>query len=238
MTKKKHKRKVSRVLIFTSDAVDAKEKQWKFRPWVCNVLLFVVCVTVGCLIGYFMDESRVWAQVQDVFSKQNETIIDLQNENKDLNSQIEALNEKVTILSDTVNKQTQEALVLKQQLEEQMTPTGFPLTGTSSNAQDYTEEEPICVWEAEKNITVVATAAGTVVAVEEDPVYGHRITVDHGNGYQTIYCNSGEAKVKEGDSVARGTTLYIIGTDNLILGYQMMKDGVFINPMDVLSVSG
>ena len=238
MTKKKHKRKVSRVLIFTSDAVDANEKQLKLHPLVCNILIIIFCVVVGSLIGYFMNESKVWAQVQDVYAKQNKTIADLRDVNEDLNLQIESLNEKLAVLSDTVNKQTQDAQVLREQLEEQITPTGFPLTGTSSNVQDFTEEEPICVWEAEENITVVATATGTVLAVENDTVYGYKVTVDHGNGYQTIYRNKGEVKVKEGDSVARGTTLFIIGSDNRTLGYQIMKDGIYINPMDVLSVSG
>jgi len=239
MNKKKHKRKVSRVLIFTSDAVDAKERQLKLAPWLANLLLLVFCVVVGSVIGYFMNESKVWAQVQAVYAKQNETINNLQDENEELNLQIESLNEKLAVLSDTVNKQSQDAESLKEQISKQTTPTGFPLTGTSSNVQDFTEEDPICVWEAaEGNMTVVATAVGTVLSIEDDAVYGHSIVIDHGNGYQTIYRNKGEAKVKVGDSVARGTTLFIVGSDNLTLGYQIMKDGMYINPMEVLSVSG
>lgn len=238
MTKKKHKRKVSRVLIFTSDAVNAKERQLKLSPWIANMLIIVFCVVVGSVIGYFMNESKVWAQVQSVYSKQNDTISNLQSENRELNAQIQSLTEKLAVLSDTVNKQNQDAENLKEQIAKQTTPTGFPLTGTSSNVQDYTEEEPICVWEAESNVTVVATAAGVVVSIEEDAVYGHKIVINHENGYRTIYRNKGEAKVKVGDSVARGTTLFLIGSDNLTLGYQIMKDGSYINPMDVLSVSG
>lgn len=238
MNKKKHKRKVSRVLIFTSDAVDAKERQLKLAPWLANLLLLVFCVIVGSMIGYFMNESKVWAQVQAVYAKQNSTISDLQTENQDLNAQIEILTEKLAVLSDTVNKQSQDAENLKEQIAKQTTPTGFPLTGTSSNVQDFTEEDPICVWEAETNVTVVATAVGTVASIEDDAVYGHKVVIDHGNGYRTIYRNKGEVKVKTGDSVARGTTLFIIGSDNLTLGYQIMKDGSYINPMDVLSVSG
>lgn len=238
MTKKKHKRKVSRVLIFTSDAVNAKERQLKLSPWIANMLIIVFCVVVGSVIGYFMNESKVWAQVQSVYSKQNDTISNLQSENRELNAQIQSLTEKLAVLSDTVNKQNQDAENLKEQIAKQTTPTGFPLTGTSSNVQDYTEEEPICVWEAESNVTVVATAAGVVVSIEEDAVYGHKIVINHENGYRTIYRNKGEAKVKVGDSVARGTTLFLIGSDNLTLGYQIMKDGSYINPMEVLSVSG
>ena len=62
--------------------------------------------------------------------------------------------------------------------------------------------------------------------------------MDHGNGYVTIYRNQGDAMVKQGDSVVQGTTLFMIGEDNTKLGYQMLKDGTYINPMDMLAISG
>ena len=44
--------------------------------------------------------------------------------------------------------------------------------------------------------------------------------------------------VNVGDSVVQGTTLFVIGEDNADLGYQMQKDGSYINPMDMLAISG
>ena len=41
-----------------------------------------------------------------------------------------------------------------------------------------------------------------------------------------------------GDSVVQGTTLFVIGEDNADQGYQMQKDGSYINPMDMLAISG
>ena len=41
-----------------------------------------------------------------------------------------------------------------------------------------------------------------------------------------------------GDTVVQGTTLFVIGEDNADLGYQMQKDGSYINPMDMLEISG
>jgi len=87
-------------------------------------------------------------------------------------------------------------------------------------------------------VTVVATASGTVSAVNDDGEYGHSVWVDHGNGYITIYRNQGEVIVKQGDTVAQGTTIYMIGEENTKLGYQMLKDGNYISPMDMLSISG
>ena len=53
-----------------------------------------------------------------------------------------------------------------------------------------------------------------------------------------IYRNKGDATVAAGDSVVQGTTLFVIGEDNADLGYQMQKDGSYINPIDMLAISG
>lgn len=237
MAKKKHKRKVSRIVIFTSDAVDAKVKQWKIHPWVCNLTVLVLCVLIGGVIGYFLYEEDIWSGIQTAANAKEEEILLLQEENELLTTEIESLTEKMAVLSETVNQKAQDAETLQSQLEEQSMPTGFPLTGSAA-MEEIREGEPICIFTGTENITVVATASGTVLSVEDDETYGHKITVDHGNGYVTIYRNKGDAKVKAGDSVARGTTLYIVGKDNTQLGYQMMKDGAYINPMDVLAISG
>ena len=57
-------------------------------------------------------------------------------------------------------------------------------------------------------------------------------------GYTTIYRNQGSVKVKQGEAVTQGTTLFLITDDSSKLGYQMMKDGVYVNPMDMLDISG
>ena len=62
--------------------------------------------------------------------------------------------------------------------------------------------------------------------------------MDHGNGYVTIYRNQGDVIVKLGDEVAHGTTIFVIGSKNTKFGYQIMKDDVYIDPMDMLSISG
>ena len=54
----------------------------------------------------------------------------------------------------------------------------------------------------------------------------------------TVYRNSGEIKVKQGEIVTAGTTLFLIDDNSGKLGYQMLKDGVYINPMDMLAISG
>ncbi len=237
MHKRKHKRKVSRVVIFTSDAVDAKARQLKIHPWIINLLLFICCILVGGAIGYVANESEIWDRVQESIVLKDADIGALEEENSLLLAEIETLTEKITVLSETVNQKVQDAESLKEELAGQSMPTGFPLTGSAS-IEEITEGEPMCIFNGTPDITIIATASGVVTAIEDDEAYGHKITIDHGNGYVTIYRNSGDSKVKVGEGVAKGTTLYIIGANNTKLGYQVSLDGTLINPMDILSISG
>ena len=123
-------------------------------------------------------------------------------------------------------------------VSEKMTTLEDSVTKTKASMEEVTEGEPMCIFHASVGTTVVAVASGTVMAVNDDETYGHSVWVDHGNGYITIYRNKGDATVAVGDSVVQGTTLFVIGEDNADLGYQMQKDGSYINPMDMLAISG
>ena len=244
MQRKKHKRKMNHVVIVTSDAVDANVKQFRIRPWVLQLIILLLCVIIGVLIGVLVYEGQIWEAVSRSNTEKQETILALQeecqtlvDEKKALESQIAELNEEIQILSNTVNEKVQTENELKAQLEQQSLPTDFPLNGSAS-MEEITSGDPMCVFTASVGITVVATANGTVTAVNDDGEYGHNVWVDHGNGYVTVYRNQGDPTVKEGDSVVQGTTLFMIGEDNTKLGYQMLKDGVYISPMDMLAING
>lgn len=225
------------MLLVTSDAVDAGVKQYRFHPKFMYALLLILCVLIGGVAGCFVYEQDNLEERRRETEKQQETISLLEQEKAELEAQIAALNETVQILSDTVNQKTQSENQLAEQLEKQATPTEFPLTGSAS-MEETTEGEPMCIFTAATGTMVVSTASGTVMAVNDEGEYGHNIWIDHGNGYVTIYRNQGEVKVKQGETVTQGTTLFVIGEENNKLGYQMMKDGAYINPMDMLVISG
>ena len=85
---------------------------------------------------------------------------------------------------------------------------------------------------------VIATAKGTVISVNDDVVYGHNVWIDHGNGYVTIYRNASNPMVKQGDTVYQGTTIFVLDAASTQVGYQMMKDGEYVNPLDVIDIKG
>ena len=237
MGRRRHKRKNSHVVIVTSDAVDASIRQFRVRPWVVETFVILVCVVIGAAIGLIYSGQSEFAVEEVQNEQQQETIIALEEENAALQAQIAELNSKVQVLSDTVTQKTESETLLSQQLEQQSTPTEFPLTG-SATFEEVPEGDPMCVFTATAGAMVVATASGTVSAVNDDGEYGHNVWVDHGNGYVTIYRNQGEVKVKQGETVRQGSTLFLINEENSRLGYQMMKDGAYIDPMDMLAISG
>lgn len=248
MEHKKHKRQKNHVIIVTSDAVDANVKQFRIKPWLLQTLIIVVCIVVGAVLGYFVYEKEVWevanrrvneqkaivAEKEEEIARLEEELSNLQTESE---AEIECLNNKINILSETVNQKTATEEELTNQLAQLAIPDDYPLTGSATMEED-TEGDPACIFTASEGITVVATASGTVTAINEDAEYGNSVWVDHGNGYITIYRNQGTVNVKLGDTVAQGTTIYIIGENNQKFKYQIMKDETYINPMDMLSISG
>lgn len=237
MITKKHKRKINHVLIFTSDAVDAKVRQLNIKPWLVILVTIILSVFIGIAIGYIIYVDQIWNAINQKNIKLQALTDETQVQNAELASEIEGLNNKIRILSETVNQKVVEEQELTAQLDKQTLPTEFPLTGSAS-IEEVAEGEPISIFTASVGSMVVATASGVVETIEQDEEYGYKMTINHGNGYITIYRNKGEAVLKAGDSVVQGTTLFLIGEDNLKLGYQMKKDDVYINPMSMLEISG
>lgn len=245
------KQKNDHVIIVTSDAEDANVKQFRVKPWLLHLVIVVCCVVIGAVIGYFVNEEKIREVANRKTQEQKEIVIQLEKEiaaleeviaKRDeqitgLEDEIAGLNTKIELLSETINQKTEIENELTAILEKQAMPTEYPLTG-SATMENSTEGDPMCVFTASDGITVVATASGTVIAINEDAEYGNNVWVDHGNGYVSIYRNKGTANVKLGDAVAKGTTIFIIGSDNKKFGYQIMKDQVYIDPMEVLKISG
>ena len=229
------------IVLVTSEAVDAKLKQFRIRPWILQTIMFFFCVVCGVVIGYTFYETddrlqqnaRADSEIQQL-QEQNQV---LEARNAELETQLAAQEEKIQILSDTVNQKVESEARLSEQLESQSMPTELPLTGRT-NMEEITEGEPMCIFTASSGAMAIATANGTVIAVNDDAEYGHNVWVDHGNGYITIYRNQGDVKVNQGETVMQGATLFLIDEENNKLGYQMMKDNEYIDPMQLLTISG
>ena len=65
---------------------------------------------------------------------------------------------------------------------------------------------------AEAGTSVLAASSGTVISVEEDPLMGTTVVIEHDGGYQTTYSNlQAEPSVAEGDTVSAGQIIGAVG---------------------------
>lgn len=89
---------------------------------------------------------------------------------------------------------------------------------------------------------VKSASDGIVTAIDEDPMWGVTITIDHGNGYQTMYMGLNvNVSVKKDQQVEIGTVLGSVGETAEIeiaeephLHFAMKKDGEWIDPMSMI----
>jgi murein DD-endopeptidase MepM/ murein hydrolase activator NlpD len=90
-----------------------------------------------------------------------------------------------------------------------------------------------------KGTPVLSTAAGTVTANEFHDQEGHRITIDHGNGYSSRYSHLNSRQVKKGDTVAKWQVIGQVGESGLSLGphlhFEIRYHDQPRNPVDLLS---
>lgn len=237
MLKNRHKRKVSHILIYTTDAVDADTKQVRIHPRVLAGVTLIVCCVLGAVIGYAVYEGELWGRIREHDASQNAALTAAQDEKDALQEKIDEQDAKIEMLSITIQDQTQQIAELQAQIAEQSVPTDYPLTGSASMTV-ITDGDPMVEFTATEGSTVVAAGKGVVTAVEEDEVYGSRVVIDHGNGYVSIYRNKGESQVKAGDEVASGTTLFMVTEDNRQLGYQIKENDVYIDPTTIIAIKG
>lgn len=96
--------------------------------------------------------------------------------------------------------------------------------------------------EAPADTQVVSMAAGTVTAVYIDDRYGNSVEITQDDGFIAVYSNLSDAGMVEvGDTVTAGQTIGGIGSTALFeslepahLHLELLKDGVYVNPMDYL----
>lgn len=197
-------------------------------------ILFVIAVVVICKFIY--DGITLKDARQEIV---NQIIIinNLTDENEALSVENSTLSNKVTVLSEAVSMKVATEDAISQEMVENATPKGFPLSG-SATMEEVEEGEPMLMFTAVQGVNVVTSGTGTVVSVSADEQYGNRIIIDHGNGYQSIYRNGGTALVKNGEELGKGYILFSIGEENQELGYQITKDEEYIDPMLIIDING
>ena len=90
---------------------------------------------------------------------------------------------------------------------------------------------------------VLSASSGTVQSVTEDALMGVTVVIDHGDGYQTTYCNLAEnPAVAAGEWVNAGTVIGVVGDTALAeskreshLHFSVSRDGDVVDPDEYLN---
>ena len=160
-------------------------------------------------------------------AKQSTTNKVKENTAKETNAQKAEENKEVTferpVSGDIMKEFAQENLVFSETLNEWITHNGIDLR-------------------AEKTEVVKAAADGTVKTIKNDPRYGLTITIEHDNGFKTVYANLLTSEfVVEGEKVQKGQTIGTVGntaifesSDDTHLHFEILKDNVNVDPATYL----
>ena len=262
----KHRKKTRRQMIVASDDVNERIKPVRIHKGLIYTGTLIICTVLGVSVGYFANEAGIIKRYTDGINIRNERIAALEGDIASLNDTITSKDSEIMILSQTVNAKSDEIAKLTGELESMYIPTGFPLSGSATMSATFDGDIPVIIFTGSEGDYCKATAAGTVIEIRTNPksdddgsiaeyyVAGENvdgsdnevkdlgyytvITIDHGNGYLTIYMNDGDPMVSEGDFVYSGNTLYNLKSGNTSLGYKMIYEGNYINPDEVMIISG
>lgn len=200
-------------------------------------------------------ESRI-AEMEEINSSdativsttEDKSINEVQNEVQENKIAINTSNQ---IVNKTDNKTTAEIPVETVKEEPKKVELHFMVPVEGEIAKDFSDSslvysETLQEWtvhlgidiSAEKGSAVVASEAGTVESIKNDPRYGTTVTIAHENGYKSIYSNLLSAEfVSEGQAIEKGQTIGSVGdnaafeiADSSHLHFEMKKDGETVNP--------
>lgn len=191
----------------------------------------------------------------------NEALNETLNETNSVgNTVTNTISEKSTNTTSDTSKQTtstqKETTESKSEKEEETKKElafGMPVEGEimkayakdnllySETLQEWTTHLGIDI-KAEKTTVIKASEAGRVKTIKNDPRYGLTITIEHDNGYQTVYANLLSSEfVIEGEKVEKGQSIGTVGNtasfeiaDEPHLHFEILKDGVQVDPTTLI----
>ena len=253
---KKHRHKRHYTFMIISGDSDGSTKRLHLNHFKTQVLAYTCFAIVLAIICYIIYAAMTINTLKGIQTEQRAALETLTNDNSVLEASNEKLENEVEQLKAAINKRIEDE---QQSLEEAAAlaqPTGFPLTGTASMASalddttsttitELTEDNkdeatgnPLVVFTAAEGSSVIASGSGTVLSVTTDAKFGNSVSIDHGNGYISIYRNAGDPLVTEGSEIDKGDIIYVITKDNTSLGYQIQQDEKYIDPEDLIEING
>ena len=253
---KKHRHKRHYTFMIISGDSDGSTKRLHLNHFKTQLLAYSCFVIALVIVCYIIYSAITINTLRDIQSRQNSEIQELTEENSSLSADNDKLETEVEQLSAAINKRLEDEQLSAEEAQALAMPSGFPLSGTASmtsavddtNSTTITEltddnkdsatGNPIVMFTAGEGSNVIASGTGTVLSVTTDAKFGNMVSIDHGNGYISIYRNAGDPLVTEGSSIDKGDIIFVVGEQNTSLGYQLQQDGKYIDPEELIEING
>ncbi len=253
---RKHRHKRHYTFMVISGDSDGSTKRLHLNHFKTQVLAYTAFALALVIICYIIYSSITISNLRSIEAQQLAQIDELTNASSTLEASNDELETKVQQLSAALNQRLEDEQISAEEAETLAVPTGFPLTGTASltpavddpnetkvtklteDNKDTATGNPIVLLESAAGNSVIASGSGTILTVTTDAKFGNMITIDHGNGYVSIYRNQGDPLVSEGSAIDKGDIIFVIGDDNSTLGYQIQQNEQYINPEELIEING
>ena len=253
---RKHRHKRHYTFMVISGDSDGSTKRLHLNHFKTQLLAYTAFGIALVIICYIIYSAITINHLRSIEMEQKAQIDELTNESATLEASNGELETKVQQLSAALNQRLEDEQISAEEAETLAVPTGFPLTGTASmtpavddpndtkvtklteDNQDSATGNPLVLFDSAAGNSVIASGSGTVQTVTTDVKFGNMVTIDHGNGYISIYRNMGDPLVTEGSAIDKGDIIFVITEDNTTLGYQIQQDEQYIDPEDLIEING
>lgn len=156
---------------------------------------------------------------ENTSANENNNTIENTDENNESANQTSDTEFIFPVEGEVIKEFAKDNLIYSETLEEWITHTGIDI-------------------KADRTTVVKSVANGTVKSIKNDPRYGLTVTIEHDNGYTSVYSSLLTAEfVKEGEQVTQGQTIGTVGNSAVFevaednhLHFELLKDGSSINP--------
>lgn len=240
-----------------------KTKKKLTEKQVIHVLMACVMVMLICIVVMFICTMNLVKENETLQTEKTEMQVQYDLEKKELSEKVTLLSNQLTAWIEEEEAQAQKKVptglpvsgkVITIESEPIIVATEKEGTGQAADDDVETDadtdeenpeideniieqEIPTVVFGVKKETQIVAAGAGEVKTVEE-LAEGTSVKIDHGNGYMSVYLFKGTPKVKVGDEVLRGTLLFEVTSNNAKFSFQILENGNYVNPMDLMEIHG
>lgn len=208
------------------------------KKQIRNIILTAVVLLIG-LIAWGVIMTKLYGNSGKETEAAQAKLTEANDQIAQLTQQVQELEQKNTILSDTVNRKAEEEQTRLEEEAAMFYPSGIPVNGTVLYDAGTTDDGvPYIEFTANSGSEVVAVGSGTVIMAQEHENWGYIVQVDHGDGYVSSYQVREKPDVIVDDVVEKGDELFAVTRNDRTIIYKLMKDGVYINPEEIMEMYG